>query len=66
MKLTEKSVKDLSFYHSVIEPVDELHIVGVDYLEDLFNNATYVAAGEDVRKHLVSSAQFAKDIIPVE
>lgn len=35
LNMLNKVGNDLSFYHSVLEPVDDLGLVGVDYLEKI-------------------------------
>lgn len=47
IKVGQKVANDLSFYHSIIEPVDDLGIVGVDYLTNLATTTVNVLTGED-------------------
>lgn len=54
LNVLNKVGNDLSFYHSVLEPVDDLGLVGVDYLEKLAKNTvTAMTNGDKKMQRLI-------------
>lgn len=65
LNMLKKSGQDLSFYHSVLEPFDDLGIVGVDYLEQTFKNTitSITNADEELSGLIYKNLSMAKDIV---
>lgn len=61
--ISQKVGNDLSFYHSVVEPVDDMGFVGVDYLQKLFRSTVDVLTDGDkeVQSLLYKNVQAVND-----
>lgn len=66
LDIAQKVGNDLSFYHSIIEPVDDMGIVGVDYVTGLFKNTLDVVTNGDkeIQSLILDNVQATKDWLP--
>lgn len=65
--VAKKASNDLSFYHSVIAPVDDMGIVGVDYVTSLARGAMETLTNGDkaIQSYIFNNFQAAKDIVSI-
>lgn len=63
LNIASKVGSDLSFYHSVIEPVDDMGIVGMDYLTNLATSTMNVLTdgNKDIQSLIYKNLQAAND-----
>ena len=65
--VAKKASNDLSFYHSVIAPIDDMGIVGVEYVTSLARGAmdTLTNGDKSVQSYIFNNLQSAKDIVSI-
>lgn len=63
--VAKKASNDLSFYHSVIAPIDDMGIVGVDYVTSLARGAmnTLTNGDKGLQSYIFKNVQAAKDFV---
>lgn len=66
LDIAKKAGNDLSFYHSVIEPVDDMGFVGMDYLKGLGSSVLdiFTDGDKELQSLVYNNLQFAKDFQP--